>query len=167
MYRLLSILCLGMVLVTVGCAAGPFGSQDDPVNVVVNNSANASYTFEVSVVPAPANVTTHRDDGLTGTYRIGQGGRTYSPGENYTWTEVDLPKSARLHGQYRLDPGEQEQSAIEQFSSEFAVVVVIYQDENRIVAWTSDHCSGNLVFVEVAMFDHGSSTVFNCESGFP
>lgn len=166
MSRLLPILCLGMVLVTAGCAAGPFSSQDDSVIVAVNNSANASYMFEVSVVPAPANVTTHRDDGLTGTYQIGQGGRTYSPGENHTWTAVDLPESARLHGRYRLDPGEEEQSTIEQFSSEFALVVVIYQDKNRIVAWTSDHCSGNLVFVEVAMFDHGSSTVFNCEGGF-
>lgn len=163
--RLPSLFCLGVLLVLAGCTAGPFGGQEGPVTVTVNNLANVTYTFEVSVVKVPANVTTRRDDGLTGNYRIGQGGRTYSPDENHTWTAVELPESARLRGRYTLKPGEQNRSSIDEFPTDFAVIVVIYQDENEIVEWVSDHCDGDLGFVEITMFDYGSSTASNCEGG--
>ena len=162
------LLCLGLLLVLAGCTAGPFGGQDKPVAVTVNNSANVTqaHTFEVSVIEYPANVTTRRDDGLTGNYRVGPGIATNSPGENHTWTSVELPDSARLHGRYTLAPGEENQTSIEEFPADFAVVVVIYQDENEIVSWVSAHCDGDLAFLEVTMFHYGSGSAYNCEGGF-
>ncbi|MFC6734427.1 hypothetical protein [Haladaptatus sp. DYSN1] len=140
--RPLPILCVGVLLVLAGCTLGPLGptGQKGPVTVVVNNSADTTHTFEVWVVELPANVTERRDDGLTATGSIGQGLGGGNPGDNHTFTAVELPDSARLHGRYTLDPGEKNRSSIEEFHSSFAVVIVVYLDEDEIISYVTANC---------------------------
>lgn len=161
--RRFPLLCLGILLVLAGCTAGPIGGQEGSVAVTVNNSANVTYTFEVSVVELPANVTLRRSDGINSTGPIGPGLTTTEPPDNEFYTAVELPDSAKRNGQYSLEPGEENHSSIEEFPRNFAVVVVIYQDENEIVSWVSATCDGNLVFLEVTMFHYGSGSAYNCE----
>jgi hypothetical protein len=81
--RSFPLLCLATLLILAGCTAGPFGGQteqDRPVELVFDNSANATQTFEVWVVEAPATATVRREDNLTGNYTIDQGLRTHSSG---------------------------------------------------------------------------------------
>lgn len=94
----------------------------------------------MSVVELPANVTIRRDDGLTATTDMDQGLITNDPGDNYTYTAVELPDSARLHGQYTLEPGEEKRTSIKELPPDFVVVVVVYQDENEIISWVSAGC---------------------------
>lgn len=161
--RRFPLLCLGILLVLAGCVAGPIGGQEGSVAVTVNNSANDTYTFEVSVVEYPANVTLRRSDGINSTGPIGPGLTTTEPPDNEHYTAVELPDSAMRNGRYTLDPNEMDQSSIEEFPRDFAVVVVIYQDENEIVSWVSATCDGNLAFLDVTMFHYGSGSAYNCE----
>ncbi|WP_276249197.1 hypothetical protein [Haladaptatus sp. YSMS36] len=160
--RPLPILCVCVFLVLAGCSLGPTG-QEGPVTVVVNNSANETHTFEVWVVEYPANVTVRRSDGNVATGDVGPGLATHEPGPHY-FTAVELPDSARLHSRYPLESNAMTQTKIEQFPADFAVVVVISHDA-RIVSWVSAHCDGDLVFVEVTMFEYGSGSAYNCEGG--
>jgi len=142
--RSLSLLCLAMMIFLAGCAIGPFGgpsAQEEPVPVKLINEANETNTFEVLVVERPANVTTVRNDGLTANSWARQGVGSYSPGENYTWTTVKLPKSARLHGRYTLSPGEENITRIEEVPPRFAIAVVVYRAENEIISVKTVQCS--------------------------
>ena len=147
------ILCLAGLLVTAGCVAGPFGGQDRPVKIVLNNSANTIQTFEVSVVELPATVRTKFGDNRTADNSIGEGVGQIRPPENSTYRAVKLPDSARLHGRYTLEPGEQNQSSITDLPRDFAVIVVVYQDENEITSWVSANCgSEDLLALEVQSY---------------
>lgn len=151
--RLLPLLCLGVLLAIAGCTAGPFGgpsAQEESASVVINNSANATHTFEVWVVELPANVTIRRSDGVTETWEIGQGVGSFEPGGNRTYSIVDLPESARLHGHYTLSPGETNRSSITEFPRDFAVLVFVYQDENEIIEWVRANCDdADLLYLDV------------------
>jgi len=144
------IICLGILLIA-GCAAVPFdgpSEQDRPVKVVLNNSANETQTFEVWVVKRSETVWTRRSDGLAGNWSIGQGVGTRSSGP-HPWTEVDLPDSARLHSRIMLEPGDENRSTIENFPRNYAVVVVLYQ-ENVSGWWASASCDDRaLIGIEV------------------
>lgn len=164
--RLLPLLCLGLLFVLAGCAAGPFGGQEGSVTVTVNNSANVTqtHTFEVWVIEYPGNVTVRRSTGYDYTDDINPGLSTREPGDDHTVTAIEFPDSARVHGRYTLEPGEINRSEIHEFSSDFAVYVVIYQNEH-VVSRVSAHCDGDLVFLEVTMFHYGSGSAYNCEGG--
>lgn len=150
--RPLLFLCLGVLLVLAGCTAGPFSTpskQDQPVELVMNNSANATQTFEVWVVEAGATVTVHRNDSESYNSTIEQGLKTYSSGKYHYHTAVEPPKSARLHGQFVVAPGDENRSSVDDFSKNSAVVVVLYQGD-KIGWWASAYCSdGALVGLEV------------------
>ena len=149
--RLLPLLCLGFLLVLAGCTVGPFGGPSDqaqPPELILNNSANVTQTFEVWVVEAGSTVETRREDGLTGNYTVGQGLSSHSSGP-HAWRIVEPSDSARLHGQFTVNPGEKKRDSIENFSQSSAVVVVLYQG-NKSGWWASVHCSdGALVGLEV------------------
>jgi hypothetical protein len=145
------LLGLGILLVAAGCATVPFdgaSEQDRPVELVLNNSATAPQTFEVWVVDADATVTVSLNDSRTANTTIGEGLATSSAGDYY-YTAVELPESARLHGRFAIDPGKEERSSIDEFPRDYAVVVVLHQDD-KIGWWASAHCSdGALVGLEV------------------
>jgi hypothetical protein len=149
-----SAVAVGLIalILTAGCTTFSDSptEQERPVTVVLNNSANETQAFEVWVVDLPANVSTRRNDGLTATYPLGEGLVTTEPGDGYFYTTVEPPESAQLHGRYTLEPGEENQSSIEKFPRDFAVVVVAYQDENHIIEWVSANCADQaLVGLEV------------------
>lgn len=147
----LPLVCLASLLILTGCLSTPFGGpseQERPVELILNNSANETQTFEVWVVEAGATVETHRTDGLSGNYTVGQGVASHSSGP-HAWKTVEPPDSARLHGRFTGDPGEEKQSSIKNFSRNSAVVVVLYQD-NQSGWWVSANCDEQaLVGLEV------------------
>lgn len=145
------VVCLASLLILIGCLSTPFGGQSEQersVKLIMNNSANVTQTFEVSVVDPEATVKTRRDDGLTGNYTIGQGLSSHSSGP-YAWSTVELPDSAELHGQFTVEPGEEKRSSIKEFPQHYAVIVILYQG-NKSGWWASASCSdGGLVGLEV------------------
>lgn len=149
--RVRLLCCLGVLLLLAGCIISPVGTlseQEGSVQLYLNNSANATQTFEVWVVEFGANVRVERTDGLTGNYTVGQGVASHSSGP-HAWTEVKPPDSARLHGRFTITPGNHTRSSIENFSRHSAVVVVVYEG-NRSGWWASAYCSDQaLVGLEV------------------
>jgi hypothetical protein len=144
-------LCLIVLLVLAGCTAGPFDpapKQNQPVELIMNNSANATQTFEIWVVKAGSNVTVRYNDSRTANATVGEGLRTFSSAEYY-YTAVEPPDSAELHGRFRVGPGKENRSSIEKFRQDSAVLVVLYQD-GKIGWYAIAHCSdGALVGVNV------------------
>ena len=165
--RLLSIFCLGLLLITAGCTLPYFDQpvkQKRPVMLMVNNSANTTHTFEASVVELPADVTFRLSDDRTGTHSIGEGVGTVDSGDNQTYTSVELPESARLHGRFTLGPGESYQSAIGNLPRNFAVVVVVYQDENEAVSFVIANCDDlALVALRVTSYEDRVSVTHSCQ----
>lgn len=140
--RLLPLICLTILIAIAGCSAGPFSGssqQNQPVELVLDNSANVTQTFEVWTVEAGSNVTSTLNDGRTGHWTISQGIRTHGTGEYY-YTSIEPPKSARHIGRYTLKSGEEKQRSIKKFRGNSAVVVVLYQGD-KIGWWASAQCS--------------------------
>ena len=141
--RLRQLTVVVLVFVLAGCVALPFDqpiNQEQPVQFIANNSAETPYTFEVFVVKRPANVTFQRSDGKSGTLDIGQGVGTTNPGGNRTYTEVEVPDTARSHEQLDVAPGESKRSSVESLPRNFALVVTVSQDENQIVGFVTANC---------------------------
>lgn len=164
--KILSVLCLVIFLTLAGCSVGgliePSG-QKGPVGLNVTNAANATHTFEVSVVGLPANVTTQLPDGRTENDDIEPGLWSHEPANRY-YTTVEPPASARLHGRYTLEPGETTISNISNLLEDFAVVVTIHHDDG-VVSWVTATCGGDLTYVGVTMRSYGSDNVYDCNEG--
>jgi hypothetical protein len=134
---------LFILLFLTGCAVGPLGGpseQEQPVALSLNNSANVTQTFEVWVATSEANVTIRLNDSRTVNTSISQGLTTASSGDYYYYTAVEPSHSAQIHGRFTVEPGEERQSSIENFSLNSVVVVVLYQD-NKSGWWASAYCS--------------------------
>ncbi|GGN96064.1 MULTISPECIES: hypothetical protein [Haloarcula] len=159
---------LGTLILLSGCIAGPISGQGSSVPIAVNNSVNTtqSYTFEVSVVEYPANISVQRSDGLDSTGRISPGLAVSEPGDDRYYTAVEFPNSSRLHSRYTLSPGEGKQTEIEGFSADSAVIVVIYRSESEIVSYVTANCDGDLAFLEVTMFHYGAGASYDCTGGW-
>ncbi|MFC4451524.1 hypothetical protein [Halorussus aquaticus] len=168
--RSLQTLGLGILLVLAGCTAGPLGGpsgQEGPVPVALNNSANATHTFEVSVVEGPlTDVTIRKGDGDVDSASPGEGLSTYEFGPDYgTVTSVELPESSRLHGRYTLAPGETRRSSVGNLFGNPTIVVVVSTDD-RVVSLVTANCGGDLVFFDVTMRYYGSDSAYNCRESF-
>lgn len=152
--RLLTVVCLALLLVVAGCTAIPFGEstgnvQDRPVQLVLNNSANVTQTFEVAVVEAGANATVRRRDGRTVNWTIERGLRTHDAAKNIPFTAVEPPASARFHRDYTLASGEVKETPLEDFPQDAVVLVVLRQGET-IGWWATAGCGdGALVGLSV------------------
>jgi hypothetical protein len=135
----------GLVLcVTLAGCVGPLldrpANQERPVKFVADNTVNSTHSFEVFVLDLPANVTYRRNDGMTEKVDIGGGMVTYDPGDGYYFTNVEPTDSSRLHGRFRVEPGETHNSSIKNPPRGFAIVVVVYQSEDKIVGFASSTC---------------------------
>jgi hypothetical protein len=164
----LPLICLAALLVFAGCTTGLFG-QEGQVPVTVNNSANATHTFEIWVTEGVLNnkeVTVKKKDGAVDRASPGEGLSTYKLDNDYGYvTSIELPpKRSQLHGRYILEPGEKNRSSIERFKTGSTAVVVIY-DGNRVVSLVAAHCDGDLAFLEVTMYYYGSGSAYNCREG--
>jgi hypothetical protein len=164
--RILSVLCLVILLTLAGCSLGTFtesSGQKGPVGLNVTNAANTTHTFEVSVVELPANVTTHLPDGRTENDDIEPGLWSHEPANRY-YTSVEPPAPARLHGRYTLEPGETNISNISNLPEDFAVVVTIHRNDG-VVSWVTATCGGDLTYVGITMRYYGSDNVYDCNEG--
>jgi hypothetical protein len=125
----------------------------------LNNSANATQTFEVWVADSDATVTIRMNDSRTTNTTIGQGLAGHSSGD-YHYTAVELPDSARLHGRFTVAPSEENRSSIEEFPRNYAVVVVLYLDEHKIGWWGSANC-GNEALLGLEVVSRSNSDAFS------
>lgn len=151
------VVCIVVVLVTSGCIALPVGQspkQERPVEFVADNPSNTTYTFEVFVVETPANLTIRRSDGKVDTYALGPGVGTTDPGGNRTYTEVEVPDSARLHGRFTLESGESNHSKIEVLPRNFSLVIPVYRDENEIVSYVTASDCDELALATLRVTSH-------------
>lgn len=140
--RPFSALILGLLLLVAGCIAVPFGGpseQEQPVQLVLNNTANVNNTFDVWEVKLGATLTLHYRDGTVVNPTVGQGLSNHNTGPR-TITEIDFPDSAQHYGQHTLEPGEEYHRNIENFSTNGALVVVISRSEDEIFSEVSANC---------------------------
>jgi hypothetical protein len=162
--RALAVCCLVALVVLAGCSAGTFtepSGQQGPVGLNVTNAANATHTFEVSVVELPANVTVKLPDGRVGDYETGPGLSTHDPGVNGYYTSVEPPDSARLYKRYRLGTGETRISNISAYPKDFAILVTVHNNSG-VVSWVTVTCSGDLTYFGVTMRYYGTDSVYDC-----
>lgn len=172
--RLLPLLCLATLLVLTGCTAGPFGGpteQDRPVELVFNNSANATQTFEVWVVEGeihPDEITIYKEDGEVDNASPGEGLSTYYLGGDYgNVTSVAPPANrSRLLGQYTLAPDEISRSSVENFTIGSTIVVSL-SESGRVIELTAANCDEQaLVGLEVTSRPDppgGASASYGCQ----
>lgn len=155
-----------VLVLTAGCSL-PIDQptkQERPVRLQLNNTINATPTFEVSVVERPANITVRFHDGRVGTGSISEGITVADSGENQTYKTVELPESARLHGRYTLEPRESEQTAIDNLPVNFAVVVVVSRAPNEIVSYVTANCDDlDLAALRVTRTSYGVSVTHSCQ----
>ena len=140
--RPLLVLGLGLLLLLAGCTAMPFGGssdQDQPVHLVLNNSANETQTFEVWEVKLGATLTLYYRDGTVVNATIGQGLSNHDTGPR-TITKIEFPDWAQHYGQHTLEPGQEYRRNIENFSNTGALVVVISRSEDEILSDVSANC---------------------------
>lgn len=147
--RPLPALCFGALLALAGCATGPFGApfvQERSVTVVANNSANATQTFEVWVVEGELRdegITLHKRNGEVDSASPGQGLSSYRLDGDYGYvTSVEMPPDrSRLHGRYRLEPGETNRSTVGNFTTGSTLVVAL-SENGRVVELIAANCAG-------------------------
>lgn len=166
--RFFAVVPLGLLLLVAGCTAMPSGGpshQEQPVRLVLNNSANVTNTFDVWEVELGANLTLYYRDGMVVNSTVGQGLSSHDTGPR-TITEIEFPDSAQHYGQYRLEPGEEYRRNIENFSTNGALVVIVSRGEDEIYYDVSANCDElPLVGLEVVVFpeSHGDvSASYGC-----
>ncbi|QIO25361.1 hypothetical protein [Haloarcula sp. JP-L23] len=79
---------------------------------------------------------------------------------------ITFPESSRLYGRYILEPGEENESSIQNFSRNAALVVVVHRDDGEIISWVSANCDDlALVGLEVTAQSNppgGTSAAYEC-----
>lgn len=148
----LPVVWLVVPLVIAGCTAMPFNGpseQEQPVQLVLNNSANVTNTFDVWEVKLGATLTLYYRDGTVMNSTVGQGLSNHDTGPR-TITKIDFPDSAQHYVQHTLEPDEEYRQSIENFSTNGALVVVISRNEDEIFSEVSANCDEQaLVGLEV------------------
>lgn len=166
--RYLLPLGVAALLVTAGCAlpvdrSTATSTPDLGVDVRVANEANATTTFEVSVVAGPLEaVTLRRTDGSTETMddlSAGEGITLFEPTDT---AAVVLPDRARQAGSYQLATGSSVAGPVGELPDD-PVVVVVVKRRGRVLAWLTASCGdAALEGVEVTMRDGGPGTGLQC-----
>jgi hypothetical protein len=152
-----------VAVVTSGCIATPFGKppkQEHPVEFVAENSANTTYTFEVFLVETPANITVRISDGRVYTDDIDPGVVNSDPGDNRTYTAVEVPDTARFHGRFTLKPGESKQTSVKNLPRNFALVVSVYRgnNEHEIIGYITASDCDELALAKLRVTSHLSDS---------
>ena len=144
------LLFIGLILIS-GCIAIPTGespTQEDPVPVVIENNATQTQTFTVAVVNVGQTLTEHKEGNRTTKRTIGQGSSTIVSHDPIL--RIEFPDSARIYGKYTLDPRERKQLSIENVSSDQAIVITVYdENEGQYRAIKSLNCDGPILGYKV------------------
>lgn len=151
--RRLTILSLAILLTIAGCSTAPLGEstpQQEPAPVVLENNATLTETFEVAVVDVGTNLTVHRKFGGKFNQTIGQGSSTTKTTTDNKDVKIEFPESARIHGNYTLEPGDRKQLSVENVSPNEAIVILIYDEsEGTYRAIKSLSCEGPVLGYKV------------------
>jgi hypothetical protein len=146
-----------------GCTTGPFGNpaeQEGTVTLIINNSANETHNLDIRVVEPSASLTIHYRDGAVVKSEVGQGLSNHDTGPR-TVTKIDFPESARVQGQYTLEPDEENKSSIKNAFSDSVLVVVVSNSDGEIFSWVSANCDEqDLVGLEVTSYPTPPGGVF-------
>ncbi|WP_152529875.1 hypothetical protein [Candidatus Halobonum tyrrellensis] len=168
-YRVLvCFVALTAFLLLAGCVA-PLDppSQAGPVSVLINNSANATHTFDIYVIEAPpseAGIALQgpgEDDRIT-SLDAGSVVANLNPQvRSYTSAHPVPANQSRLQGRYVLEPGEEKYLNVTDFESNQVIAFVIWKD-NEVISITSATCTGDLTAVDSFINPYGASGGRGC-----
>ncbi|WP_435360234.1 hypothetical protein [Haloarchaeobius sp. DFWS5] len=161
---------MAIIVFLAGCTTVPFTGQTDQeqsVQIRVGNNGETTQTFEVHTVEPGTNFTINYPGDRVGNHTIGEGSRQINSGDGSYFESVEVPDSARNHGQYTLQPGQGTERNITEFSSPFAVIIVVYQSEKEVLAVVSVNCGdASLTGLEVKSDENsgnGVNVAHSCE----
>ncbi|WP_155120629.1 hypothetical protein [Haloprofundus marisrubri] len=164
--RKVGVVVVVLLVLSAGCLDSVIDApadQEVPVEFVAENLVDDKTFFKVYVVDLPANITLRLSDGRQGTYPIGEGVGPSSPGDNRTFTKVEVPESARLHGNFTLGANETVNSSIEDPPRGFAIVVTVHRDKKEIISYVTANCDDlPLIGLKVTRHSEGVSVVHSC-----
>ena len=139
---------VGLVLLVgiAGCSGIPVFDpppQDEPAPVKLVNNASVTERFEVAVVRLGEGVSVTREDGDTFNKTVGEGSSTLITSSENKFVSITFPDSARVHGQYTLEPGESKLLHIGNVAPDQAIVILVYdKPEETYRAVKSLNCGG-------------------------
>ncbi|WP_435333622.1 hypothetical protein [Haloarchaeobius sp. TZWWS8] len=166
------VLCL---VVLAGCSSYPLGdppNQEEPAPVKLVNNATITETFEVAVVDVATNLTVTREDGDKFNSTVRPGSSTIITTSNNKFVNIKFPNSARVIGQYTLEPGENTTLSIDKVAPNQAIVVLVYDEpEEQYRAIKSLSCGGAItgykIVTKAGGDDDWTPGVHGCKPGFP
>ncbi|WP_139229684.1 hypothetical protein [Halogeometricum limi] len=167
MRTILKVLLISCIVSTAGCisfASDTPSKQNEPVAFYANNTASSPYTFEVFVTDHSTNVSVRESDGKSYSESVTLGGVTTSrPSEGHHFTEV-RPDSGRHHGNFTVNSGESVESNITDLPIGVVILVVVYNDENQIVQYSSATCDDeSLLAFGLIAYSNGIATESLCD----
>lgn len=146
--RNLTAISLAIIIIFSGCIGVPFVDpppQDEPAPVKVVNNDTMTTTFEIIVIPVGNNLTIHLENGNEFNMTIRPGSGTQIESAENPSIKIEYPDSARHHGTYTLEPGEENLSHVENVAPTEAIVVLVYnEEEGRYRAIKSLSCEAEI-----------------------
>lgn len=142
---------VGLVLLVglAGCSGIPVfdpPAQDEPAPVKLANNATITERFKVAVIDVGTEFTVTRADGGSFEYRVSEGSHTTVTTSDNKFVKITFPDSARMHGQYTLEPGESKLIQVENVAPDEAIVILVYDDpEGTYRAIKSLNCGGQVI----------------------
>lgn len=163
--RLPLVLCVAALLALSGCTFGG-GVEQGPIDVTVNNAANATHTFDVFLVDGavdePDVRLVHRDRPLDAT-TLGDGLSTYKLDGNGNYVQrVELPANGTTeYGTLALAANESASVTIDAATG--STVVVVVSRDGQAVSLVSVHCGdGAIQYLDVTMRGYGTDSATYC-----
>lgn len=143
-FRHYSVVCAIVIICILSGCAGLTGdsnqTQESPIELIGNNTANNSFTLEVFLVEPSTKVHVKRDDGLNRTASIPEGSLVDSPGEGLYFTSVE-PEPAQLVVNVTVSSGEVVERTIANRPLDTKVMIVPYDSRGHIPEWHVEDCA--------------------------
>lgn len=117
--------------------------REHPFRTVhLENEANDTYRFEAWTSEVGPSLTVRRSSGDSHTFELGAAnGFGSGSAADDPITAVERPDSARLYGEYTLDPGEKTEAVMREIRhDEVLFVVVVDEETDGIVGFHGIHC---------------------------
>lgn len=120
-----------VLVLLAGCTAVPAGQKAAPIQL--ENAANESYRFEVSLAVIGENVTVRRSDGDVHSFDTTSSGFGARSLPEDRIASVGLPETARRYGTYTLAPGERRSFVVPEVRQDEALLVVVRNDRTDAI----------------------------------
>lgn len=156
-------LCLVLVVILAGCSPGTFEQlvNEKAAPVHLENAANDTYRVEVWIAVIGPNMTVRRRNGDTRNHTLTSSLFGSDSEKGNPITAVDMPETARRHGNYTLAPGDEEDFTIDEIRQDESLLVVVHNVETgRILGVVGAHCRpGYFTNVNVTIKNGGDPDV--------